>query len=47
MEYLAHRGEFQDVPIDQIRETFRKAYTFEGNAEEWDFEADVAREASL
>jgi len=44
MEYLAHRGEFRDVPIDQIRETFRHAYTLAESGEAYDFDRDVALE---
>lgn len=45
MEYLNHRGEFADVPLEGIMETFRREY--QANAETWiegDFETDVARE---
>lgn len=44
MEYLAYRGEFRDVPIDRIRETFSNAYTFDKGTDGLDFERDVARE---
>ena len=44
MEYLDYRGEFRDVPIDQIRETFRQAYTLVESGGEYDFERGVARE---
>lgn len=44
MEYLAYRGEFRDVPIDQIRETFQTAYAFDRAEEGLDFEQDVTRE---
>jgi transglutaminase-like putative cysteine protease len=44
MEYLAYRGEFRDVPIDQIRETFREAYTLAESGGAYDFDRDVARE---
>jgi transglutaminase-like putative cysteine protease len=44
MEYLDYRGEFRDVPIDQIRETFRQAYTLVESGGDYDFERDVARE---
>jgi transglutaminase-like putative cysteine protease len=46
MEYLAHRGEFRDVPIDQIRATFQNAYTFDAGPADLDFERDAARETS-
>lgn len=43
MEYLAYRGEFTDVPIEQMMETFRREYRLDswGKA---DFESDVERE---
>jgi transglutaminase-like putative cysteine protease len=44
MEYIAYRGEFRDVPIGQIRETFREAYTLAESGEGYDFDRDVARE---
>ena len=44
MEYMAYRGEFRDVPIDQIRETFLQAYTLAEGDGGHDFERDVARE---
>jgi len=27
MEYLSYRGEFTDVPLDDMIETFRREYT--------------------
>lgn len=44
MEYLAYRGEFRDVPIDRIRETFHTAYSFDTVESSRDFEQDVIRE---
>jgi len=44
MEYLAYRGEFRDVPIEQIRETFQTAYSFDTVESSRDFEQDVIRE---
>jgi len=44
MEYLANRGEFADVPIDQIAETFRREYLVDPYWTKADFESDVARE---
>lgn len=44
MEYLSYRGEFQDVPIEQIRETFQRAYTLTTPASGADFARDVDRE---
>ncbi len=45
MDYIHHRGEFADVPLDQIIATFRREYQAdetEGMAAS--FEADVAKE---
>lgn len=45
MEYIHFRGEYADVPIDEIIETFREKYP--AAAEQWidaDFEGDVERE---
>jgi len=44
MEYLAYRGEFADVPIDRIAETFRREYLVDPYWTEADFESDVALE---
>ena len=44
MEYLNDRGNYDDVPIDEIIATFRKAYTVDDSLEKTDFEADVNRE---
>ena len=44
MEYLAYRGEFRDVPIEEIRDTFNEAYTLVESGEAVDFDRDVARE---
>jgi transglutaminase-like putative cysteine protease len=44
MEYLGYRGEFRDVPIDQIRETFRREYTLTTPGANPDFDDDVFRE---
>ena len=46
MEYLSYRGEFQDVPIERIRETFRKAYTLTSLGSDADFVRDVDRETA-
>jgi len=46
MEYLRQRGEFQDVPIDRIRETFLKAYTLTSPGTGTDFARDVDRETA-
>lgn len=44
MEYLRHRGEFLDVPIDRIRETFLNAYTLTDPGSGADFARDVDHE---
>jgi transglutaminase-like putative cysteine protease len=44
MEYLVQRGEFADVPIDAIAETFREHYQGEGVAESGDFDREVDAE---
>ena len=44
MEYLAYRGEFRDVPIEEIRDTFNEAYTLAESGESYDFDRDAARE---
>jgi len=44
MEYLAYRGEFADVPIDRIEETFRLEYRVEPSLNTADFDRDVEME---
>jgi len=44
MEYVAYRGEFADVPLDQIAETFRREYLKDAPGNDADFENDVAQE---
>jgi transglutaminase-like putative cysteine protease len=44
MEYLAYRGEFADVPIDQIEETFRREYLVDPYWNKADFDRDVELE---
>ncbi|MFC2027673.1 transglutaminase family protein [Chloroflexota bacterium] len=46
MEYLRYRGEFADVPIDQILETFQKKYPISPPVSEADFDSDVDQETS-
>lgn len=46
MEYLGYRGEFQDVPIDRIRETFLQEYALTTPGIDPDFEQDVDRETA-
>jgi transglutaminase-like putative cysteine protease len=44
MEYLAYRGEFADVPIDQITETFHREYRPDETWSQGDFAVEVAQE---
>jgi transglutaminase-like putative cysteine protease len=44
MEYIAYRGEFADVPIDQIAETFRREYLVDPYWNKADFGRDVELE---
>ena len=46
MEYLERRGEFADVPIDAIADTFREYYQGLGVTEEGDFDGDVDAETA-
>ena len=46
MEYLRYRGEFADVPIDQIAETFQKEYIGIHSLNDADFEKEVDKETS-
>jgi transglutaminase-like putative cysteine protease len=46
MEYLNYRGEFADVPIDQIKETFIKEYLKDTEWEKGDFDREVEKETS-
>lgn len=44
MEYLRDRGEFADVPIEQIRRDFELAYQSHQSLGEFDFQKDVDSE---
>lgn len=44
MEYLRVRGEYPDVPIDQIRETFQREYPSDISWTQADFDHDVDQE---
>jgi transglutaminase-like putative cysteine protease len=44
MEYLAYRGEFADVPLDQIAETFRREYLKDSCWSQADFDREVEQE---
>ena len=41
MEYLRYRGEFADVPLSDMMETFRREYQPD---ESWNQDADFERE---
>ncbi len=46
MEYLNFRGEFADVPVDEMRETFIRHYPQSDQLGTADFDQDVARETA-
>ncbi len=46
MEYLNDRGDFDDVPIDAIIETFMKEYAPDASLENANFEKDVDKETA-
>ncbi|HHO76406.1 MAG TPA: transglutaminase family protein [Deltaproteobacteria bacterium] len=46
MEYLAYRGEFTDVPIEKMMETFIKEYPVDENWGDADFDKEVEIETS-
>ena len=46
MEYLQYRGEFTDVPIDQIIETFQREYVLTPSWNATDFDHDAAQETA-
>lgn len=46
MEYLNFRGEFADVPLDEMRATFARHYGEVAQPETASFELDVARETA-
>jgi transglutaminase-like putative cysteine protease len=46
MEYLQYRGEFTDVPIDQIIETFQREYVLTPSWNSADFHHDAALETA-
>jgi len=46
MEYLGDRGQYQDVPIERIRETFLQEYALTKPGTDLDFEQDVVRETA-
>jgi transglutaminase-like putative cysteine protease len=47
MEYLHYRGEFEDVPIDAIKETFYKEYVLAAEIQDADFDREVDQETDL
>ncbi|MDT8273544.1 MAG: transglutaminase family protein [Desulfomonilia bacterium] len=44
MEYLRNRGEYADVPIDDMLETFSREYIVDSSWNEADFDQEVDRE---
>jgi transglutaminase-like putative cysteine protease len=44
MEYLNHRGEFDDVPMDQMIATFTEKYSMDPKWKNADFDTDVDKE---
>jgi transglutaminase-like putative cysteine protease len=46
MDYLNDRGEFADVPVDLIAETFREEYSAAVDRVDADFDTDVDREVA-
>ncbi len=46
MEYLQYRGEYEDVPIDAIKETFYRYYLHAADLYGKDFDQDVHEETS-
>ena len=44
MDYLHDRGEYADVPVFEIAETFRKEYSADINWDDVDFDRDVDKE---
>jgi transglutaminase-like putative cysteine protease len=44
MEYLRYRGEFEDVPIEAIKETFYKEYVLAAELKGADFDKEVDQE---
>jgi hypothetical protein len=47
MEYLRYRGEFEDVPIDAIKETFYREYVLAAELQGADFDREVDQETTL
>ena len=46
MEYLQYRGEYADVPLDLIIETFQAEYAVLPPIGDYDFDAEVEQETS-
>jgi hypothetical protein len=46
MEYIRDRGEFADVPVEDLQRTLREKYPsmMDSGLDNADFESDVARE---
>ena len=47
MEYLKYRGEFRDVPIDQMFETFQREYVLTPSWNSADFDHDTTLETAV
>jgi hypothetical protein len=46
MEYLAFRGEHDDVPLAEMLQAFETLYPSMSRLDRGDFDADVAREVA-
>lgn len=44
MEYLNHRGEYVDVPMDEMMDTFRREYLVDPSWNQADFDCEVEQE---
>ena len=44
MDYIKYRGEFTEVPIAQIKKTFRREYFIDASLKEADFDYEVEKE---
>jgi len=46
MEYIRYRGEFEDVPMEQIKETFYREYILAASLKDSDFDMEVDQETT-
>lgn len=46
MEYIRYRGEFEDVPVEQITETFYREYILAASLKDSDFDTEVEQETA-